>query len=69
LAQDTGFSRHLPAGLGLLAFDSPEDVLAGLDLINRDYRKHAAAARELAEEHFEAGRVLTRLLDEVGAGT
>jgi hypothetical protein len=69
LAQDTGFSRHLPAGLGLLAFASLEDVLAGLELINRDYGTHAAAARELAEEHFDARRVLTRVLDEVGAGT
>jgi len=69
LAQDTGFSRHLPTGVGLLAFDSMEGVLAALDLVNGDYRKHAAAARDLAEEHFDARRVLTRLLDEVGAGT
>ena len=67
VAQDTGFSRHLPTGAGLLAFTTAEDALDGIGAISADYGRHAAAARRLAEEHFDSDRVLRRLLDEVGA--
>ena len=64
LAQDTGWTAHLPEGEGLLAFSTPEEALAGIDRINGDYRRHARRAVEIAREHFGAGRVLGRLLDE-----
>ena len=32
-----------------------------------DHRGHAAAARALAEEHFDSDRVLARLLEQVAA--
>ena len=67
LAQETGFSNHLPTGAGLLAFDTLEDILRGIEQINGDYPRHAAAARALAEEHFDSDRVLSRLLQDVGA--
>jgi hypothetical protein len=65
LAQDTGFT--LPAGEGLLRFDSQDEALAGLEAIQRDYPRHRAAARALAEQYLDSDRVLTRLLDRVGA--
>jgi hypothetical protein len=64
LVQDTGWTRHLPAGDGLLAFSTPDEALAGIDQINADYRQHARRAVEIAQEHFDAGRVLGRLLEE-----
>jgi hypothetical protein len=64
LVQDTGWTAHLPSGDGLLAFSSPEEALDGIDAINRDYQRHARRAREIAREHFGAGRVLARLLDD-----
>jgi hypothetical protein len=67
LAQDTGFSRHLPTGTGLLAFDGLEDALAGVAEIAGDHARHSAAARSLAEAHFDSARVLRRLLREVDA--
>jgi hypothetical protein len=67
LAQETGFSRFLPTGQGLLAFSSLEDVLAGIAATNRDYRQHARAARELAEEFFDSNKVLPNLLERLGA--
>ena len=67
LAQDTGFSRHVPTGAGLLAFETTADVLDGVKAINADYGHHADAARRLAEEHFDSDKVLKRLLTEVGA--
>lgn len=67
LAQETGFSRFLPTGAGLFAFETAEDVLAAIEELNRDYPRHARAARALAEEHFDSDRVLGRLLERIGA--
>ena len=69
LAQDTGFGAVLPTGEGLLPFTTDEDALAGLDAIEADYSRHRQAARALAERHFDSDRVLTRLLDRVGAAS
>jgi hypothetical protein len=63
LVQDTGWSAHLPAGEGLLAFSTPDEALAGIDRINSGYAAHARAAAAIAREHFDAARVLPRLLD------
>jgi hypothetical protein len=63
LVQDTGWSEHLPSGDGLLAFSSLDEAVAGVDRINSNYDRHARRAGEIAREHFEAGTVLTRLLD------
>ena len=63
LVQDTGWTSHLPSGDGLLAFSTTEEALAALDRINADYLHHARSATEIAREHFDAGRVLPRLLE------
>jgi len=63
LVQDTGWTAHLPSGEGLLAFSSPDDAVAGIDTINRDYARHARRASEIAREHFDARIVLPRLLE------
>jgi len=67
LAQETGFSAFLPTGEGLLAFETENDVLRGIEQLDHDYEKHCRAARRIAEEYFDANRVLGRLLREVGA--
>ena len=67
LVQDTGWSTHLPAGEGLLAFSSPAEALEGIQSINGQYERHARRAREIAGDCFDAGRVLRRLLDVVQA--
>lgn len=62
IAQETGFSAHLPTGEGLFAFETAEDVLAAIDALRSGYEGHRRAARALAEEHFDSDAVLTRLL-------
>ena len=52
LAQDTGLDGIVPTGTGLLTFATEDDVLAGIEEIIGDYRRHATAARGLAEEYF-----------------
>jgi hypothetical protein len=61
--QDTGWSRHIPTGKGLFAFTTIEEAVAGIAAVNADYAGHCAAARRLAEEQFDAGPVLGRLLE------
>jgi hypothetical protein len=64
LVQDTGFSAWCPVGSGLIAFGSPEEAIAGVGELDRRLRFHCQAARELAEEYFDARKVLSRLLED-----
>jgi hypothetical protein len=66
VAQDTGYSNVLPVGEGLFAFSSAEEAVAAVDAINADYPRHAKAARAVAEEFFDAGRVAQKLLETIG---
>ena len=66
VVQDTGFSRVLPVGEGLIAFRTLEEAVEGVRAIERDPRAHAEASRALAEAFFDSDHVLGRLLDEVG---
>jgi hypothetical protein len=68
LAQETGFSSFLPTGEGLLAFAALDEAVAGIEELERNYRLHARRARELAVENFDSDKVLSRLLERVGAG-
>ena len=65
LVQDTGFTRAVPAGEGLLAFGTPEEAAAGARAIVEEYDRHARAARAIAEEHFDSDRVLEEMLAQV----
>jgi hypothetical protein len=67
LVQDTGWTAHLPHDDGLLAFSNPDEALAGIDRINSAYDRHARRAAEIAREHFDATRVLARLIEEASA--
>jgi hypothetical protein len=66
LVQDTGLDRLLPAGEGLVTFRTLEEAVAGAEEIVGDYGRHSRTARALAEEHFAAKLVLTRLLSDLG---
>jgi len=65
VVQDTGWTAHLPSGNGLLSFSTPEEALAAIDAVNGDYARHAKSAADIAREHFDAARVLPKLLDRV----
>ncbi len=66
LVQDTGFSRTIPTGEGLLAFLTLDDAIAGAAQLTADYEKHRTAARAIAEEYFESDKVLSKFLDKAG---
>jgi hypothetical protein len=63
LVQDTGFTRWLPAGAGVLAFRTPEEAAAGAEQIGHRYDFHCRAARTIVEEYFDARRVLPSLIE------
>jgi hypothetical protein len=63
--QDSGFERWLPTGQGVFSFTSIEQAADALNTIAADYDAHARAARRIAEEHFDARRVLSELLAAV----
>jgi hypothetical protein len=65
VAQDTGFGDSLPAGEGLLAFASTAEAAAAVGEVESDISRHGRAARELAEQHLDARRVLPRLLERL----
>ena len=66
VTQETGFSRHLPTGAGLLPFENADGALEAIEAINCDYEKHSRAARSLAKEWFDSDVVLGRLLEDLG---
>ncbi len=65
--QDTGWSKVYPTGKGLFPFSTMEEAIAGIDVVNADYAKHSAAARKLAEDMFDARKVLGAMLERIGA--
>jgi hypothetical protein len=64
IVQDTGLSRHLPVGDGLLTFVDPDEAAAAVDEVNCRYTHHCLAARELAADYFDSRAVLARLLED-----
>jgi len=66
LVQDTGFSRHIPVGEGLLTFRTMDEAVDGAERIVRDYERHCRAARRLAEEYFDSNKVIAALATEIG---
>ena len=68
VVQDTGFSRHVGCGEGLLPFRTPDEAVAAVGRVRTDYGRHARAARAIAEANFDSDRVIARLLDQIGLG-
>ena len=62
VVQDTGPSAFLPNGEGLFRFQTVAEAAAALEAVNADYERHCRAARELAETHFDARKVVERIL-------
>ena len=64
VVQDTGFGSILPIGEGILTFRTVEEAVVSIQEVQQNYRKHAKAAREVAEAYFDSDKVLTQLIDD-----
>jgi hypothetical protein len=62
--QDTGFSRNLPCGDGLIAFKTFDEAANGLHTISTTPLRHSRAARHIAETYFDSRVVLNDLLEK-----
>src|SRR3954452_19864807 len=63
VVQHTGPNPVLDGGQGVLRFSTPDEAVAALAAIAADYDGHRRAARRLAEDHFDARRVGSRILE------
>jgi|RhiMethySRZTD1v2_1073278.scaffolds.fasta_scaffold262603_2 hypothetical protein len=68
VVQDTGFSKIIPCGSGLLTFSNMDEASAAIESVEADYTRHGDAARSVAETYFAADVVLGKLLDDIGLG-
>ena len=66
VTQYTGFEKYLPTGVGLLGFNDAAQAIDAIERINADYPRHAKAARELAQEYFDAGKLLEEMAVTLG---
>ena len=62
--QETGFSDWLPTGLGVLAFNNPDEAVAAIEDVNTRYELHCRAAREIAAEYFDFRKVLPAMIEK-----
>ena len=60
--EDTNLGRHVPVGDGLLVYTELESAVRCVEAVERDYARHAAAARAFARDHLDSDRVLGRIL-------
>jgi len=63
VVQHTGPSHFLPDSEGLFRFRTLEEGARALSAVESDYERHCRLARELAEEHFDAQKVVGRVLE------
>jgi hypothetical protein len=63
VVQDTGWTDWLPSGEGVFGFTTTEEAAAALEEVSADLPRHCAAARKVAEEHFDAATVCAELLE------
>lgn len=63
VAQETGFTEWLGTGSGVLAFGTPEAAVEAIAEVAGDYDRHCRAARAVAAAYFDAGDVLSQLVE------
>ena len=63
VVQDTGFTPYIPAGEGVMAFNTMDEAAAGIDRLASDPARHAKAALEIAREYFDSAKVLGQLIE------
>jgi hypothetical protein len=69
IVQDTGFTAWLAAGVGVLAFGTPDEALTRIEEVNSRYELHCQAARGIAEGYFDARQVLPHLIERAMASS
>lgn len=66
VAQDTGWSTHLPSSAGVLPFTTTDEAEAAVRAVEADPLGASRAAREVAASYFDSQLVLRKLLSDAG---
>lgn len=62
ITEETQWSRYIPAGSGLLAFNDMESAREAIDNMINNIDRHSKAATAIAAEYFDSNKVLEGLL-------
>lgn len=65
IVQYTGVSQFLPDSAGLFRFHDIDEAAAYLKTVADDYERQSKLARALAEEYFDAQKVIVKVLERV----
>jgi hypothetical protein len=65
VVQETGWTRFIPSGKGVIAFRTMEESVAGLEELAAHPDEHRAAAYEIAREYLAGDRVLPAMIDAI----
>ena len=65
VVRDTGPHEALDNGRGVMRFSTPEEAVACLDKCASDYAGYSRAARTLAEDRFDARKVVGQVIQQV----
>jgi hypothetical protein len=65
IAQETGWSKFIRAGGGLIAFHDQPTAIEAVKTIKEKYDFHSAAAKQLANEYFDSHVVLEAMLNKL----
>jgi hypothetical protein len=69
IVQDTGFSKIIPSGEGVLAFETLDEASDAIANLLASPAQHAQAARNIAAEYFDARLVLEHLVEKAFMGS
>ena len=68
VVQDTGWSRTLPTGEGLFAFETKQQAIDGINQILADPARHRAAAYDVAREYLAPDKTMPQMIESIYAG-
>ena len=65
LLQETGYSKWLPTGNGVLAFENLNEAVEGIENVSNNYEIHCKEARSISIEYFNSEKVLRELIQSI----
>src|SRR5262249_56946480 len=64
IVEHTGSSRFLPDAAVLFRFRDPDEAVRHLETAKADYGVHSKLARALAEEYFDAQKIVAGVVEQ-----
>ncbi|HEX4056479.1 MAG TPA: hypothetical protein VHX86_19635 [Tepidisphaeraceae bacterium] len=67
VVQETGWSRFVPGGRGVIPFSTMDEAVAGIEAVAADPVGHRKAAYEIAREYLAPEKVLPEMIESICA--